>query len=253
MPIKALPGEGRQGFILRWMRQEGRVDVNDIAQALQVSEMTVRRDLARLDDEGLVRRVHGGAIERLTRFSSRTSVLPDEKARIGREVARLVQPGDTVGIDLGTSCREVAKQLSLRGDLLAVTNSIHAAVEFQYSSSQVIVLGGLMNAEAALVNGDVLEYRRNLHLDKLVLGCAGISAANGVSYFDLAETEVRKGLLSDVDVVILAADHSKFDRRKPFVLGELDIVDVLVTTEQPTGELRNALDRASVQVIVAQS
>lgn len=212
--------------------------------------MTVRRDLAQLDEAGLLRRVHGGATARPSP-SARSATMSQEKRRIARAVRALVDDGDTVGIDVGTTCTAVAAQLATREDLTAVTNSLQAAIEFQYSRSPMVVLGGLLTSESSLINGGLLEVRRNLHLDKLVLGCGGISETYGITYFDLAETEIRSELVRKSDVVILAADHTKFDRRKPVMLNTLDILDILVTTGDPPEPLRAALDRASVEVIVA--
>lgn len=105
-------------------------------------------------------------------------------------------------------------------------------------------------AEEAILNGGLAEGSQNIHLDKLVLGCGGVSA-EGISHFDVAETEVRKDLVQNSDFVILAADHTKLERRKAILLGELDILDVLVTSEEPPERLRRALDQASVEVIIA--
>ena len=240
---------GRRKSILEKLQVDGQVDVGDIARTFGVSAMTIRRDLSYLDAEGLIRRVHGGATGRQP-AERRAVTMADEKFRIAKAVRELVGSGDTVGIDVGTTCTAVAGQLSTMDDILAVTNSLHAAMQFQSSSSSMIVLGGLLTSEASLVNGGALESRRSMHLDKLVLGCGGISVSDGISYFDLAETEVRRALLNDSDFVIMAADHSKLDRRKLFVLDKLDVLDVLVTTGEPAQELRTALDRASVQVII---
>src|SRR5699024_5073452 len=123
-----------------------------------------------------------------------------------------------IGIDSGTTCRAVAIELARKDDLLVVTNSIQAAVEFQYSRSSVIVLGGMLTQEATLVNGGLAERRREVHRDKLILGCGGLAADDGISYFDPAETEVRRQLLRNTEAVILAADHTKLGRRRSVVL-----------------------------------
>lgn len=242
-------GERRE-YILRLLREGGQVDVGAVAQALAVSEMTVRRDLARLDSEGLARRVHGGATNRRPDFSNRAGVMPDEKARIARAVVGLIDRGDTVGIDAGTTCRAVARELAHRDDIFAVTNSIQSALEFQHSRSAAMVLGGIITSEASLISNGSAPTQI-VHLDKLVLGCGGVSVADGISYFDLAETDVRRRLVDASDTVILAADHSKLGRRKPIVLAALDILDVLVTSAEPPDDLRDALRRASVELVVA--
>lgn len=237
----------RRDFILERLREDGQVDVSDVAEALEVSTMTVRRDLASLDEAGLLRRVHGGATVRPSR-ATRSGTMVPEKLRIARAVRSLVGSGETIGVDSGTTCTAVAHQLAEVDDILAVTYSLPAAMEFQESRSRMLVLGGIVTPEATLVSGGGLE---NLHLDKLVLGCGGISSTHGVSYFDMAETDVRRAMLRISDAVVLAADHTKFERRKAIILGSLDIIDILVTSALPPDELRVALDDASVEVIVA--
>ena len=239
----------RREFILQRLDEIRQVDVNEIAEIFDVSTMTVRRDLAQLDSEGLVRRVHGGATARLPE-ASRAVVMADEKLRIAQGVRKLISSGDTVGIDSGTTCTAVAEELAKMDDICAVSNSLHAALHFQHSASSMIVLGGELTSEASLVHGGLLELRRGIHLDKLVLGCGGISVADGLSYFEIAETEVRTSLVESCDLVIVAADHTKLDRRRPIALGTLQLIDVLVTTQEPSAELRDALTKASAEIIV---
>lgn len=247
--LSVKPHTDRREFILNLVRQEGQVDVGEVAQVLNVSPMTVRRDLAHLDQAGLLRRVHGGATARPSP-STRSATMSEEKRRIAKAVDALVTDGDVVGIDVGTTCTAVAAQLALRDGLLGVTNSLQAALQFQYSTSSMVVLGGMLTNESSLINGGLLETRRSLNLDKLVLGCGGVSADRGISYFDLAETEIRAQLVAKSETVILVADHTKFDRVKPVTLDAVDILDILVTTAEPPAPLRTALDRASVDVIV---
>lgn len=242
--------DDRRGLILDRLRQEGTIDVGDLAQALDVSAMTVRRDLTYLDNAGLLRRVHGGAITRPSP-TTRSATMPAEKLRIAKRVRSLVTGGETVGIDAGTTCTAVAAQLAQMDSILGVTNSLQAALEFQNSRSSMIVLGGLLTPEFSLVNGAMLEMRGNVHLDKLILGCGGVSSVHGLSYFDLAETEVRKELVRRSDAVILAVDHTKLERRRAIILDRIDILDVMVTSAEPPEPLREALERASVEIVVA--
>ena len=242
--------EDRHTFSLDVVRSVGEVDVARVAEELAVSQMTVRRDLAHLDKVGLLRRVHGGATVRDTP-ARRSEVMPSEKSRIGAAIAELVPPGDVVGIDVGSTCTAVAVQLALREDVTAVTNSLHAALPFQFSRSQLILLGGVLTQEGSFVDGGPLDQRRNIHLNTLVLGCGGVSAEFGITYFDLAETALREDLVERSDTVILAADHSKFDIVRQVRLGGFETIDVLVTSAPPPAQEARALEAASVQVVIA--
>lgn len=245
------PKESRKEFILRRLRETGQVSVSEVADARAVSEMTVRRDLERLDREGLLRRVHGGATMNRGAFLSRAELQPDEKSRIAKAAAEMISPGDSVGIDIGTTCHSVAVHLAARENLMIVTNSIYAALEFQHSRSTALVLGGQITNDASLVNGEQVGMVPEVHLDTLILGCGGVTAEDGVSYFDLAETQIRQQLCTKAGRTILVADHTKLQRRRPVLLrGGLDILDVLVTSAPPPAEMSRALARADVDVIV---
>lgn len=250
-PAAGVQKGGRKEFILRSLRETGQVSVSEIADALTVSEMTVRRDLERLDREGLLRRVHGGATMKRGAFLSRAELQPDEKNRIASAAAEMISSGDSVGIDIGTTCHGVAVRLAARENLMIVTNSIYAALEFQYSRSTALVLGGQITNDASLVNGEQVGMAPEVHLDTLILGCGGVTAADGVSYFDLAETQIRQRLCGNASRTILVADHTKLQRRRPVLLrGGLDILDVLITSASPPGEMSRALAHAGVEVVV---
>src|SRR6478609_8891037 len=145
----------RQRDIIRMLQEIRQVDVNDLVQRFGVTGMTIRRDLAELEDAGQLHRVHGGAtIRRAPAYGSRASVQEAEKAAIARAVAKLVEPGAAIGIDSGTTCHAVAAQLSYRNDLTVVTNALHAAITAREGGNRVIVLGGLLTPELSLVRSE---------------------------------------------------------------------------------------------------
>jgi len=242
----------RQEEILRTLQQTSQVDVAELAQRFGVTGMTIRRDLAELDEAGHLQRVHGGAvIRRAPAYGSRSSTRAAEKRTIARAVADLAGPGCAIGIDSGTTCQAVAVELAPRSDLTVITNAVYAAIAVSQGGSRVIVLGGLLTPEFTLVGPGSTQVPPQVHLDLLVLGCGGVSADRGITYFDPAEVEVRRMLTGLADRVVLAADHSKFDRNVAMVLGPLDLVDVLVTDQEPPERLRNALETAGIDVIIA--
>jgi DeoR/GlpR family transcriptional regulator of sugar metabolism len=243
----------RQRDILKALQQSRQVDVNDLAQRFGVSGMTIRRDLAELDDAGQLHRVHGGAvIRRPPAYGSRTSDQAHEKASIARIAAQFVEPGAAVGIDTGTTCHAVAAELAQRNDLTVVTNALHAAITAREGGNRVIVLGGLLTPELSLVNLATAQEPPQVHLDLLILGCGGLSPDRGVTYFDPTEVEIRRVLLASADRVLVVADHTKFDRKKAMVLGPLDLIDVLVTDQAPPEPLRASLTAAGAEIVVAE-
>ena len=269
MSLRAIPGPGsvarvsqdnavedarsaRQRDILKTLQQTRQVDVTELAQRFGVSGMTIRRDLAELDEAGQLHRVHGGAtIRRAPAYGSRASTQAPEKAAIARGVAELVDPGAAIGIDSGTTCHAVAAELAHRSDLTVVTNALHAAITIREAGSRVIVLDGLLTPELSLVNPGTAQEPPQVHLDLLILGCGGLSTDRGITYFDPTEVQVRSMLVGLADRVVVAADHSKFDHKKAMVLGPLNLIDVLVTDHAPPEHLRTALAAAGAEVVIA--
>src|SRR6476646_5253621 len=171
----------RQRDIIRMLQETRQVDVADLVQRFGVSGMTIRRDLAELDEAGQLHRVHGGAIiRRAPAYGSRASIQAGEKDAIARGVAALVEPGAAVGLDTGTTCHAVAAELAHRSDLTVVTNALHAAITVREGGSRVIVLGGLLTRELSLVNPGSVQEPPQVHLDLLVLGCGGLSTDRGI-------------------------------------------------------------------------
>jgi DeoR/GlpR family transcriptional regulator of sugar metabolism len=244
----------RHRAILAALQRRREVDVAALARDLGVSDMTIRRDLAALDRGGQLHRVHGGAVpRRAPAHASRATTMAGAKARIADTVVGLLGPGTAVGIDTGTTCHAVAVALARAEPadaegLTVVTASLHVAVELGDFPGRVVVPGGTLTPELSLVR--TFAEPPAVHLDVLVLGCGGLSAQRGVTYFDPAEVEVRRALAGVADRVVLAADHTKFERRKAMVLGDLDLLDVLVTDREPPAALRSALDDAGVTLRV---
>lgn len=242
----------RQRDIVQTLQQTRQVDVGELAQRFGVSGMTIRRDLADLDEAGQLHRVHGGAIiRRAPAYGSRASTRTAEKAAIARAVAQLIPPGAAVGIDTGTTCHAVAAELAYRNDLTVVTNALHAAITVREGGNRVIVLGGLLTPELSLVSAGPAQELPHVHLDLLILGCGGLSVDRGITYFDPTEVQVRSMLIGIADRVIVAADQTKFDHKKAMVLGPLNLIDVLVTDHTPPEPLRTALAAAGAEVVIA--
>lgn len=239
----------RRQIIVDTVERTGVADVNAIADALQVSAMTIRRDMSHLDEIGTIRRIHGGATTRPAP-STRSAAFKSEKNSIAKAVSALIDGPSTVGLDVGTTCTAVAAQLSSRDDVTIISNSLHAAFECQRGSAEFLVLGGKLTPEGATVHGNV-QNELNVNLDVLVLGCGGISPAEGVTYHDWDENVLRRNMRSRAKRVVLATDHTKFNRLCPHILCGLNEIDTLVTDEAPDTELLLALRTADVEMIVA--
>ncbi|PJJ55375.1 DeoR/GlpR family DNA-binding transcription regulator [Compostimonas suwonensis] len=228
----------RQSLIIRRLDDNGRVSVPELARELDVTEMTIRRDLGELHRAGRAVRIHGGAVSPRSEVERRAAENSPEKLAIAARAASLIPNGATVAIDLGSTCEAVARILSHRDDLTVVTNALPIATQFRQSRSTLVLLGGILNSDLNLVNTGAFGPDFDMPLDYVVLGCAGVSPTTGMMHFDAAELAVRRRFVDCATHRILVADHTKFRSRAPFALGSINLLDVLVTDSgAPEAEL----------------
>ncbi|MCL6576142.1 DeoR/GlpR family DNA-binding transcription regulator [Kyrpidia sp.] len=208
--------EERQKKIMEYLQHHGTLRVTDLVERLGVSRETVRRDLQELEHQGVLRKVHGGAI--LTRtgveptFAVRRTTNIKEKEAIGRAAAGLVEDGDTIFLDLGTTALEVARHLRGRGRITVVTNSVQAALELiDDEAINVYLTGGMLRSGDLSLSGRFARHMlAQFYVDKAFIGVAGISLAGDLTDFHVEEAEVRNMMIERAKEVIVVADHSKF-------------------------------------------
>lgn len=239
----------RQRVILQAISREQRVDVGAVATTLGVSPMTVRRDMAALSKQGLINRVHGGATSRQDP-SVRAGVMREEKEAMARWVARSVVNDQFLGLDVGSTCTAIAQELNARGSVTVLSNSLEALHVLRSTAVDLLCVAGQVNAEGSIIPHDVRASLDPYVLDKVILGCGGISTTRGVTYHEVRETYFRRALIERASEVVLVADHTKLGRESSFSLGRLSLIDVLVTTREPEAPLAQALSAAGVHVEV---
>ena len=210
----------RQTSILNWAREHGTVRVAELAETLDVSEMTVRRDIDTLVTSGLLRRVHGGAVlpagtstdepgfeRKLTREDA-------EKEAIAREAASMVTPGMAIGLSAGTTTWHLANHLATMSGLAVVTNSVQIASVFYERddpSVHVLLTGGQRTPSDALVGPIAISALRQLHLDILFLGVHGMDENVGFTTPNLLEAETNRALVASARRTVVVADHTKWN------------------------------------------
>jgi DeoR/GlpR family transcriptional regulator of sugar metabolism len=185
----------RQQKIIHILEDQGEVTVADLVKEFNVSEMTIRRDLDILDNQGLLRRVHGGAVSHRGRsyeppFLLRTTENLDCKQRIGAAAAALVQNGDSITLDVGTTTLEIARNLHTRQDLTVITPSLQIANELtKHPGIRLIVTGGILRTGELSLVGHLAERIFNeFFVDKLFLGAGAVDVALGVAGLNIEET-----------------------------------------------------------------
>ena len=214
---QTLPPEQRRERILAFLNAQERTSVFELSQALDVSEVTVRKDLDQLELQGLLTRVRGGAVVsgrgRLERyFAAREQEHIEEKRRIAQAAAALVRPGQRVFLDASTTALQVARLIKEREDLVVVTNGLYTALELNFSAGiTTIVVGGTMRPRSSsLVGSFNFESLRRLRFDAGFFGARGITARDGLMESDIEEALLKQQIVSASDTVVGVADSSKF-------------------------------------------
>ncbi|MGQ5638874.1 MULTISPECIES: DeoR/GlpR family DNA-binding transcription regulator [unclassified Streptomyces] len=245
----------RHRMITQAVQEAGTATVTELADLTGASEMTIRRDLDHLAAQGVLERFRGGARTLLLRgdeppFALRAHEAVDAKRRIAAEVASLINSGETVLLDSGTTCLEVAR--TLRGRHITVMPLSLQAIDVLSSAPEptsLLVPGGRPRAgEGALTGPLTLASLSALRFDTAVLGCCGLTADDGMTAYDLEEAAVKKAVIASARRVIAAADGSKLGRTTHAYVGPSTLVDVLVTdTTAPADEI-TALENSGSMV-----
>jgi DeoR/GlpR family transcriptional regulator of sugar metabolism len=230
----------RRSVIVSQLAERGEVTIADLATALDVSEMTIRRDLELLEMEGIARRVRRGAISTVSRsheptFAMRATRALEAKRAIGRAAAALIQEGETAFVDVGTTTLELARHLAKLRRLTVVTSSIRVAAELGQSVEiSVIVTGGtLRHDELSLVGPPAEDPFAELNCDVAFLGVAGVDARKGITEDNIDDTRIKRPALASARRCIVLADRSKIGRIAFASVAPLSAVDTLVTDAPP--------------------
>lgn len=238
-----LLAEQRRALILDEVRRRGGVRVNELTRKLGVSDMTVRRDLDALARQGMLEKVHGGAVpvvEASTHepgFEAKSGLELTAKEDIARAAAQLVAPGSAIALSGGTTTYALAHHLVDVPDLTVVTNSVRVADVFhtaqrtsgqRQGSATVVLTGGVRTPSDSLVGPVADQAIAALHFDVLFLGVHGISAEAGLSTPNLAEAETNRRLVQSARRVVVVADHTKWGVVGLSSFATLDRIDTLV-------------------------
>ena len=263
-----LLAEQRRALILDEVRRRGGVRVNELTRRLNVSDMTVRRDLDALARQGVVEKVHGGAVPVVEAsshepgFEAKSGLELGAKEAIARAAAELVPPGSAIALAGGTTAFALAHHLLDVPDLTVVTNSVRVADVFQSAqrrpgpgssdgSATVVITGGVRTPSETLVGPVADRAIQSLHFDLLFLGVHGISVEAGLSTPNLAEAETNRQFVRSARRVVVIADHTKWGTVGLSSFASLEDVDTLVTDAGIPEVLREEIAEHLSELIVA--
>ena len=249
--------DDRKNKLLELIRQRGFASLPALAETLEVSESTVRRDLDFLEESGVAQRTHGGVFytgpsPRLAHFDQRQALNWDKKRQIAVAASRLIEDNDTILLDGGSTTYELA-QLLVGRPLQVVTNSLPVANLFTSSeNADLIFVGGYMHAKTGVSLGPYAnQMLAGLNVRRAVLSVAGIND-KGCYNSNLLLVETERAMMTSAEEVIVVADSTKLGHTSLSHLCDLNQIDVLVTDSEISAEWRERAAAAGVNLVVAE-
>jgi len=237
-----LRGEKRVEGLLRELRHKGSVSLEELVKALRTSPASVRRDLAKLEMNGLVRRTPGGAtlIEPFlyepfrydSLFQNREQHRAADKRRIGLAAAELIEENETVGFTAGTTTTHVARTLRDRHNIRVITNGVNIAMELSNCAGlRTFVTGGFVQwaGSFSLVGHAAVEFLKDIYMDKVFISVCGIDVARGVTVIESEEALTFRAMIRQAKKAIVVADSSKIGIVTPALVCPVSEIHMLVT------------------------
>lgn len=232
----------RQDTIRTLLSENGKVVATDLATFFEVSEDTIRRDLRELAKAGHCRRVYGGALPPapdIGPIATRAEFASNSKARLARRTAELIEPGQTLFIDAGSTNLAVARALPRNKKLTIVTNAPGVALALEdHDKASVILLGGLFNREkGACLGPQTLRESQQIYADLLILGACGLDPIAGITALDSQEAELKRVLFEQSRQLLVAATSDKLGTIAPFRIAAATDLDHLVADEDANADV----------------
>ncbi|MEI7845394.1 MAG: DeoR/GlpR family DNA-binding transcription regulator [Chloroflexota bacterium] len=251
------PTPARHNHILTLLAQQGRLSVAEIVEQFSISEATARRDLELLASLGKVQRGHGGVIA-LKQAPPELPILEreieqaEEKSRIGRAAASLINDNETIFLGSGTTVLEVARHLRQRKNLSVITNSLPVLnILSGFQEITVIALGGVLRDSELSFIGHITEQAlAELRADKVIIGARAVSLEHGLTNDYLPETLTDRAIMNVGREVVLVSDHSKINRVSTTLLAPLTRVHKFVTDKQTPQDFISDLEKMGITTLV---
>jgi DeoR family transcriptional regulator of aga operon len=247
----------RDKEILRQLLKDGEVTVEQLAERLETSPATIRRELSDLEGAGLLRRIHGGAIQvepmlyepfrRLSSFSDHERIRASEKRRIGLAAAEMIRDGEIVALSAGTTTTQVGRSIHDRKQVTIVTNAINIAMELSHRVDlKIVMTGGTLNRNCfALTGPSGIESVSEMFYDQAFIGVDGIHAEHGLTSDSPELSAISRAIIQQSRKTVVVADHSKFGKVCKTLIAPVEKADLIITD---TAAPRN-LSGASVKMV----
>ncbi|WP_321345428.1 DeoR/GlpR family DNA-binding transcription regulator [uncultured Draconibacterium sp.] len=255
--MKLLPQQRREK-IFGMIREDGHAKVLDLSKIFKVTEVTIRQDLEKLEDEGLIIREHGGAyLKNISMNVQNIELLNNEnmpeKESIAKKAVEMINDGDTIILDSGSTVTEIAKLISGFKNLTVITNALNIALILGADPEiNLILTGGEFKAPTLSLTGQkAADSLEGLHVDKLFLATAGIALKSGLTYPSISDICVKRAMIESADVVYLVADSSKIGKSSFASLGALSLIDYVITDSKINEDYIDLFSRHDVKMIIS--
>ncbi len=252
-----LPHQRREK-ILELIREDGHAKVLQLSKIFKVTEVTVRQDLEKLEKDGEIIRVHGGAYlkdidQTVKNIEVQNQTHMHEKSLIARKAVELINDGDTIILDSGSTTTEIAKLLAGFKNLTVITNALNIALILGVDPEINLVLtGGEFKAPTLSLTGQkAADFFNGLHVDKLFLATAGITMKSGLTYPSISDICVKRAMIESSNIVYLVADSSKIGKSSFASLGAISLIDSIITDSGIKVEDLEIFKKNDVKLIIA--
>ncbi|WED29486.1 DeoR/GlpR family DNA-binding transcription regulator [Vibrio sp. DW001] len=248
----------RQDKLLQLVIDKGYCTVEDLAETLQVSTQTIRRDIKKLSDERLIVRHHGGASSPSSTvnldYEIRKVSETDEKNAIGERIANMVPDNSTVFLTIGTTAEIIATHLLKKSNLQIITNSLRVAnVLHSNKSFDVLIPSGKIRAtNGGIVGTEALDFINHFRFDYLITSAGSIDSDGTLLEYDLNETAVAQSVMKSARNVFVALDSTKYTPKGSIELGHIREATVFFTDEQPPAYIQEVLNQTNVRLEVCE-
>lgn len=254
-----LPNQRREK-ILELIREDGHAKVLDLSRIFKVTEVTIRQDLEKLENEGSITREHGGAYLKNMDLNVRNFSLQNQdnlaqKVMIARKALEFIEDGDTIILDSGSTTTELAKIITGFRNLTVITNALNIGLILGAEPGiNVILTGGEFKAPTLSLTGQkAADFFQNLHVDKLFLATAGVSLKSGLTYPGISDICVKRAMIESANVTYLLADSSKIGKKAFASLGALSLINYLITDSGIRKEDIEWLKSYEVEFLLAEN
>ncbi len=248
----------RRQKIFELLKEDGSAKVIKLARIFKVTEVTIRQDLEKLEADGLILREHGGAFLKSIQDNVRSFTLMNRdnmemKIKIGEKAASLIENGDTIILDSGSTTTEIARRILGKKGLTVITNALNIALILGADPGiEVIVTGGEFKPPTLSLTGQkAADFFQNIHVDKLFLATAGISLRSGLTYPSISDIIVKKAMIEAADITYLVADSTKIGKNSLASLGALSLIDFIITDAAIDSKHLELFRENEVEVILA--